>query len=84
MRQWVSALLTNYVKLIVMEKDIDFTKLSNAEINIKVMGYANEYSHKKNEIIRLIGELEELDKLYIKATDELKKRGVLSDGNISN
>ena len=67
-----------------MEKDIDFTKLSNAEINIKVMGYANEYSHKKNEIIRLIGELEELDKLYIKATDELKKRGVLSDGNISN
>ena len=84
MRQWVSALLTNYVKLIVMEKDIDFTKLSNAEINIKVMGYANEYSHKKNEIIRLIGELEELDKLYIKATDELKKRGVLSDDNISN
>lgn len=84
MLQWVSALLTNYVKLTVMEKNIDFTKLSNAEINIKVMGYTNEYSHKKNEIIKLIGELEELDKLYIKATDELKKRGVLSDGDISN
>ena len=63
-----------------MKKDIDFTKLSNAEINIKVMGYTNEYNHKKNEIIKLIADLEELDELYIKATDELKKRGVLSDG----
>lgn len=64
-----------------MKKYIDFTKLSNAEINIKVMGYTNEYNHKKSEIIKLIGELDELDELYIKATDELKKRGVLSDGN---
>lgn len=63
-----------------MKKDIDFTKLSNAEINIKVMGYTNEYNHKKNEIIKLIADLDELDELYIKATDELKKRGVLSDG----
>ena len=67
-----------------MEKDIDFTKLSNAEINIKVMGYTNEYNVKKGKIIKLIGELEELDELYIKAKNELKKRGVLSDGNISN
>lgn len=67
-----------------MKKDIDFTKLSNAEINIKVMGYTNEYNHKKNEIKKLIADLEELDELYIKATDELKKRGVLSDGDISN
>lgn len=63
-----------------MKKDVDFTKLSNAEINIKVMGYTNEYNIKKGEIIKLIYELEELDKLCIKATDELKKRGVLSDG----
>ena len=62
-----------------MEKNIDFTKLSNAEINIKKMGYDNEYNAKKNKIIELIGELEELDKLYIKANAELKKRGVLSD-----
>ena len=62
-----------------MEKNIDFTKLSNAEINIKKMGYDNEYNVKKNKIIELIGELEELDKLYIKADAELKKRGVLSD-----
>ena len=63
-----------------MKKDVDFTKLSNAEINIKAMGYTNEYNVKKGEIMKLIGELEELDNLYIKATDELKKRGVLSDG----
>jgi hypothetical protein len=62
-----------------MEKNVDFTKLSNAEINIKKMGYDNEYKTKKNKIIELIGELEELDKLYIKANAELKKRGVLSD-----
>ncbi len=63
-----------------MKKDVDFTKLSNAEINIKVMGYTNEYNIKKGEIIKLIYDLEELDKLCIKATNELKKRGVLSDG----
>jgi len=62
-----------------MEKNIDFAKLSNAEINLKKMGYDNEYNVKKNKIIELIGELEELDKLYIKADAELKKRGVLSD-----
>ena len=64
----------------VMEKDVDFSKLTNSEINIKVLGYTNEYNHKKNEVIRLIGELEELDKIYIKATNELKKRGALNDG----
>lgn len=63
-----------------MKKDVDFSKLSNSEINIKVLGYTNEYNHKKGKIIELIGELEELDKLYIKATDELKKRGALNDG----
>jgi hypothetical protein len=63
-----------------MKKDVDFTKLSNAEINIKIMGYTNEYNIKHGEVIKLIGELEELDKLYIKANDELKKRGVLNDG----
>ena len=62
-----------------MEKNVDFTKLSNAEINIKKMGYDNEYKAKKGKIIELIGELEVLDKLYIKANAELKKRGVLSD-----
>lgn len=63
-----------------MEKNIDFTKLSNAEINIKKMSYDNEYKTKKNKIMELINDLVELDALYIAANEELKKRGVLSDG----
>lgn len=62
-----------------MKKDIDFSKLSNSEINLKIMGFTNEYDIKKGEIIRMIGELEELDKLYNKAKEELDKRGVLND-----
>lgn len=62
-----------------MEKNIDFTKLSNAEINLKMMAYDNEYNVKKDKILDLIGELQELDALYIKAQEELNKRGVLSD-----
>lgn len=61
-----------------MEK-VDFTKLSNSEINIKLMGYENEYEIKKGKIIELVHDLEDLDKLYINAKNELKKRGVLND-----
>jgi hypothetical protein len=60
-------------------KKVDFTKLSNAEINLKIMGYENEYNVKKDKILDLIAELQELDALYIEANNELKKRGVLSD-----
>jgi hypothetical protein len=63
-----------------MNSRIDFSKLSNSEINIKKMGYENEYNVKKQKIIELVGRLEELDKLYIEANEELKKRGVLSNG----
>jgi len=62
-----------------MDRNIDFTRLSNAEINIKLMGYDNEYQVKKNKIIEMVHELEDLDFLYNKAKDELNKRGVLSD-----
>lgn len=62
-----------------MKKDIDFSKLSNSEINLKIIGFTNEYNVKKGEIIKMIGELEELDKLYNKAKEELDKRGVLND-----
>ena len=54
--------------------------MSNSEINLKLMGYDNEYDIKKNEIIKLVHELEDLDYLYNKANEELKKRGILSDG----
>jgi hypothetical protein len=63
-----------------MKKKVDFSKLSNSEINLKIMGYENEYNIKKDKIISLVGELQELDKLYIAANEELKKRGVLTDG----
>ena len=63
-----------------MNTNIDFSVLSNAEINIKKMGYDNEYQVKKAKIISLIQDLEDLDKLYIMANNELKKRGVLSNG----
>lgn len=62
-----------------MKEKIDFKKLSNSEINIKMMGYENEYNYKKGKIIELIGDLMELDALYIEAKGELSKRGVLAD-----
>lgn len=61
-------------------KKIDFSKLSNSEINIKIMSYENEYEIQKKKIIELVHNLEELDKLYIDAKNELKKRSVLKDG----
>ena len=64
---------------LIMEKNIDFSKLSNAEINIKIMGYENEYNTKKDKIIKLVGDLQRLDALYNKANEELQKRGVLKD-----
>ena len=63
-----------------MNRNVDFSKLSNAEINLKIMGYDNEYNVKKDKIIELVHELEDLDVLYRNAKDELNKRGVLNDG----
>ena len=65
--------------LIMGKKKVDFGKLSNAEINIKIMGYENEYNVKKDKIISLVHELQELDALYNEANNELQKRGVLKD-----
>jgi hypothetical protein len=62
-----------------MDRNVDFSKMSNSEINLKVMSYDNEYDIRKSKIIELVHELEDLDFLYRKATDELKKRGVLSN-----
>ena len=63
-----------------MDRNVDFNKMSNSEINLKIMNYTNEYDVRKNKIIELIHELEDLDYLYIKANEELKKRGVLNNG----
>lgn len=63
-----------------MDRNIDFTKMTNADINLKIFGYTNQYEAKKGEIINLVHELEDLDYLYNKAKEELNKRGVLNDG----
>ena len=63
-----------------MDRNIDFSKMSNSEINLKIMGYDNEYDIRKGKIIDLVHELEDLDFLYRKAKDELSKRGVLNNG----
>ena len=63
-----------------MNRKVDFSRMSNAEINLKIKGYDNEYNVKKGKIIEMVHELEDLDYLYNKANDELKKRGVLNDG----
>ena len=63
-----------------MDNNIDFSNMSNADINLKIMGYENEYNAKKSKILGLIEDLKNLDTLYIKANEELKKRGVLKDG----
>lgn len=65
-----------------MDKNVDFSKMSNSEINIKIMGYDNEYNAKKSKIINLVHDLEDLDYLYIKANEELKKRGFLKDERV--
>ena len=65
-----------------MDRNVDFSKMSNSEINLKVMSYDNEYDIRKSKIIELVHELEDLDFLYRKATNELKKRGVLSNERI--
>ena len=65
--------------LMYMDRNVDFSKMSNSEINLKIMSYDNEYDIRKSKIIELVHELEDLDFLYRKATDELKKRGILSN-----
>lgn len=62
-----------------MNKNIDFKKMSNAEINLKMKGYDNEYMVRKEKIIQLVHELEDLDFLYNKAKEEINRRGVLTD-----
>lgn len=62
-----------------MNRNVNFSKMSNSEINLKLKSYENGYDIRKSKIIELVHELEDLDYLYKKASEELKKRGVLSD-----
>ena len=57
-----------------MDNNIDFSTLTNSELNLKMMAYNNEYDAKKQQILNLLEDLKRLDKLYIKAEEEKKKR----------
>ena len=48
-------------------------KLSNEEIKLKIKPLENEYEIKKAKVINLINDLSELDKEYIRLTEELNK-----------
>jgi len=61
------------------DRNTDFSRMTNSEINIKIMGYNNEYDVRKTKILDLISELEDLDYLYNKAKKELDNRGILSN-----
>jgi hypothetical protein len=56
-----------------MEK-IDWIKLTTPEIKLKKLTMEREYDSIKFEINKLLSKLSELDKEYIKAENEIKKR----------
>ena len=56
----------------------DFNSMTNAELNIKIMAYKNEYETKRQQIISAVERMKELDKLFHEANEELSKRGLLS------
>lgn len=54
--------------------EIKFSEMSNAEINILLKSYTDEYETVKNRIQSELDRLKELDKLYNKGLIELHKR----------
>ena len=56
----------------------DFDKMSNNEISIEMKKLENSFEKTKLEVVDRIKKLEELDKLYVKAKNELNKRGQIN------
>lgn len=54
-----------------------FSDMSNSEIKIKLIEMENEYESIKNNVIKQMERMEELDKNYLNGKNELKKRKVL-------
>ena len=54
--------------------EFDFEKMSNNEISLEMKKLENSFEKTKLEIADRLKELEKLDKLYIKAKEELNKR----------
>jgi hypothetical protein len=54
----------------------NFSELSNTNIKVKIKEFGMEYEFTKQQIVKLCDKLEELEKNYKKAKEELTKRGV--------
>lgn len=57
-------------------KTIEYSKLSNADINIKLKGLEDEYETIKTKVAKQLQRMEELDKLFLEGKSELQKRGM--------
>lgn len=52
----------------------DYSSLSNSELKLHIESLTNLFESKKNKIIKLCEELEDIEKEYLKATNEVKIR----------
>lgn len=57
-------------------KTIEYSKLSNADINIKLKSLEDEYETIKTKVTKQLQRMEELDKLFLEGKTELQKRGM--------
>lgn len=55
-------------------ENIKWSDLSITEIRLKQLSLKESYENKKNLIIKLLDEMDFLDKQYINGTNELNKR----------
>jgi hypothetical protein len=53
---------------------MDYNKLSNSELKLKLIDFENEYEALKSKIRDNVARLDELDKLYNEVKDLLNKR----------
>lgn len=58
----------------------DFTRLSNAEINIKLMSLKNQFEVDKQKVMETLNEMMYLDKEYTNGKNELTNRGMKDNG----
>lgn len=55
-------------------ENIEWNNLSITEIRLKQLSLKELYENKKNQIIKLLDEMDYLDKQYANGTNELNKR----------
>ena len=55
-------------------KKSDFSKMSNAEINVKMTALENEFETKRKKVNEILKELVDIDTEYLDAKAEIEKR----------